>query len=113
MPKIHAQRVGNKIFTMLPVFLLSGAMGWCGTPFPGWWWYIIIHRHWPHPPEPDPVYRAFSNPMPGILGIIGGMAAGSLVHVVYPNESLVLVALAGLAGGRILSDLGTAFVKSK
>ena len=96
---------------MLSILLLSAAMGWCGTPYPGWWWYLI---HRPHPPGPDPgPYRAFSDPMPGIFGIIGGVAAGYAVHNTFPNESLVLVALAGFAGGRILLDIAGAFKKSR
>jgi len=98
---------------MFSIILLSAAMGWCGTPYPGWWWHII---HRPVPPHPDPdagPYRAFSDPMPGIFGIIGGIAAGYAVHTVFPNESLVLIALCALAGGRILSDIGGAFIKTK
>ena len=95
---------------MTTLILFSAAMGWCGTPYPGWWWAFFRWRRPSPPPPPDP-YRAFSNPMPGILAIIGGIAAGYGMHAVMPEEGYAAVGLAAFAGGRILSDIGGLFTQ--
>lgn len=95
---------------MLVLLIYSAALGWCGTRYPGWWWYLIKHPWpWPGPnpgPDPDPPYRkAGSDPMPGIAAIIGGIAGGYLMHNLLPEESFATIGLAALATGRILSDI--------
>jgi len=87
---------------MLTTLIFSAAMGWCGTPYPGWWWYIIRH---PHGPGPDP-YRISNELLVIPLGIVGGIIAGYSIHAALPQESYATIGLAAFAGGRILSDLG-------
>ena len=88
---------------MLLVILFSAAMGWCGTPYPGWW----RRRKNPPPPPPPDWFVSFvsSDPMPGIIaGIAGGIAGGLIMHYAV-SDNIVAVGLAALAGGRILNDI--------
>lgn len=87
---------------MLLVLLFSAAMGWCGTPYPGWW------RRRKHPPPPPPDWFmnfVSSDPMPGIIaGIAGGIAGGLIMNNAVDNN-IAAVGLAAFAGGRILSEI--------
>lgn len=92
---------------MLAIMLMSAALGWCG-PFFGTRRPILGPD--PNPgPDPDPIRRIFSDPMPGIIGIIGGLGAGYAIHAQAPSEGLATVGLAALAGGKILFDIVAGF----
>lgn len=72
----------------IPVMILVGLVGWCGTPIP-------------RPPGPkDP-----------LAGIIGGIAGGFLVSWALDLQAtasavdLIALAIGALAGGRVLFQL--------
>jgi hypothetical protein len=78
--------------------LLWGLAGWCGTPW----------RHWfppPPPPGPDPWWAV------KIFGVIGGVAAGWLFHTMDSTPMPGIVA--AFIGGRVLSDIGAAFLPQR
>src|SRR6186997_1220817 len=92
---------------MLVLLIYSAFLGWCGTPWPGWWRHILRPPR-PVPPEPDPPYRkATSDPMPGIAALVGGMAGGYLIHTLMPAEGLAATGLAAFAVGRVFSDIAS------
>ncbi len=86
--------------------LLFGAMGWCGTRYPGWW------HHGPHrgtvelPQDPIPVkiLDLFS----GVLAIAAGIGASHLFKTALPGEGLAAYSLIAFAGGRVISDAAMA-----
>jgi hypothetical protein len=78
---------------MIGAILFSAAMGWCGTPYPGWFW----HRK-PGPPDPDPWWLSV------ISSIIGGVIGGAIMHYTLSSE-LTAIGLASFAGGRIISGI--------
>lgn len=47
------------------MFALWGAVGWCGTPYPGWW-----RRPRPHP-DPEPWWLVGK-----IIGVVAGILGG-------------------------------------
>jgi len=59
-------------------------------------------------PDPDPIRRKISDPMPGItariFAMFGGIAAGLAVHYLLPSEGLTVVAFAAWAGGTLVFD---------
>lgn len=100
--------------SLTTILLFAAALGWCG-PF----WGMKRPRFFPDPkgpgpnPDPDPIRRLFSDPMPGIFGILGGVAAGYAIHSQLPQEGLASIGLAALAGGTILSPIATSIFSKK
>jgi hypothetical protein len=87
---------------MLLVLLFSAAMGWCGTPYPGWW----RRKKYPPPPPPDWFINfTSSDPMPGIIAGIAGGIAGGLIMNYAVSDNIAAVGLAALSGGRIVADI--------
>jgi uncharacterized membrane protein YeaQ/YmgE (transglycosylase-associated protein family) len=86
----------------LGLLLFWGAVGWCGTPWPGWW------RHPPPPPPPDPWWL-----ISRLVGIVCGVIGGWLFNQAWPvtqagaGAGLEVVAsgVAALVGAIVLLDL--------
>ena len=78
---------GGEVIFMGLAFLAM--MGWCGTKWPGWW-------RGPHPvPDPEPWWDlAF-----GVLGAVGGVAAGEIFRPVIGDAGFVATALTAFFGG--------------
>ncbi len=83
------------------LLILWAAVGWCGTPWPGWW-----RKPWP-PPPPDPWWL-----IDRIVGIVGGLIGGWFFTQNWPlpqGDTAALAAAASavgaLAGSIILHDL--------
>lgn len=78
----------------IALWVLWGAVGWCGTPW----------RRWPPPPEPDPWWWR-------VLGVVGGLIGGWAFSSAFPATSgdmymhAVASSLGALAGSIILQDL--------
>jgi hypothetical protein len=88
---------------MAAIILFSAAMGWCGTPWPGWW-----RKRKPGPPPPPDWFEYFEQEnytLKILTGIIGGIAGGLIINATAGFEQLAVIGLAALSGGRILSDL--------
>jgi len=91
-------------------FIFWGAVGWCGTPWPGWW------RRPTPPPPPDPWWF-----IDRIVGIVGGVIGGWLFVQAWPVEQageLVWLAVAAsgvgaFVGSLILLDLYLSFVRGR
>ena len=96
---------------MLTLLLFSAALGWCGTPYPGWW----RKKGPPPPPPPDWFLSIEPEPDPWRIpiGIIGGVAGGLLMSSISGGESLAVVGLAAFAGGRILNEVGRSMMSGK
>jgi hypothetical protein len=63
--------------------------GWCGTPYPGWWFG-------PHPhPDPEPWWVI------KIVSIIGGIAGGWMAQQIVGADSGAIVTLTTIAGSVI------------
>lgn len=69
------------------LMVISAAMGWCGTLFPGWW-------RGPQPPKPEPEPWVRSS----AIAVAGGLAGGYLVTKLL-TVSVILVGIGGFAGG--------------
>jgi hypothetical protein len=82
----------------------AAMMGWCGTMWPGWFvWWILHHRVGPPPPpDPDPWWR---NIVRGIIGVIGGIGAVKIIGPDYPDAGLVGTAVLSFFGGVFLGSL--------
>jgi hypothetical protein len=96
---------------MLPIFLFSALIGFCLTPY-----RRPIFGGDPNTgPGPDPIRRIYSDPMSGIwgriIGMLGGIAAGTIIHFLLPSESFATVGLAAWAGGAIFFDTASRFAR--
>jgi hypothetical protein len=82
-------------------FVFCAFMGWCGTPWPGWW------RH-PSPPDPDPWWL-----IDRLVGAAGGVISGLLLTQVLPvgpvgdtsAVAMLLTGVAAFAGSVVVQDL--------
>jgi hypothetical protein len=77
----------------IALWVLWGAVGWCGTPW----------RRWPPPPDPDPWWWR-------VIGIVGGLAGGWLFSSAWqagsdPATYAALSSLGALAGSIIVQDV--------
>ena len=85
----------------------AAAMGWCGTPYPGWFLEYLRRKKKPSPPSPpEPWKQDFLNP---VIGILGGVAGGYLASTGFGAENIAAIGLAGFAGGRIGSEVRAMF----
>lgn len=90
---------------MIGYAVLWGLVGWCGTPYPGWWLWYIIHHLKPPPPDGDPwlIYK--------VIGIIGGLAGGWVFQQVWsagPEVSAIgaaTSAVGALVGSVVFNDI--------
>lgn len=73
-------------------------VGWCGTPWPGWW-------RGPRKPQPDPWWW-FGH----ILGAIGGVAATIVFKDVIGQAGFVATTLTAFFGGAFLASIGGALI---
>lgn len=81
-------------------FLMWMLVGWCGTPYPGWW-------RWPgpgpRPPQPDPWWAI------KIASAVGGLAGGWLTQSILGPDggAVALIATFGgaIAGGGFLGSV--------
>ena len=96
---------------MLPIFLFSALIGFCLTPYRR----PIFGGDFNKGHEPDPIRRIYSDPMTGIwgriIGMLGGIAAGTIIHFLLPSESFATVGLAAWAGGAIFFDTASRFAR--
>lgn len=90
---------------MNPILLgFWGLVGWCGTPYPGWW------RFPPPPPPPDP-FRSINVAMIKTIGTIGGLVGGAVYTQVFPIEgtlnslNVAPTAIGAVVGSIFLSEL--------
>jgi hypothetical protein len=76
----------------------AAMMGWCGTRWPGWilWW--ILH-HKPNPPDPPEPWREL---LISVLGAVGGVIAVRIIGPDYPDAGLMGTALIAFFGGTFL-----------
>jgi hypothetical protein len=76
---------------MMMAFLAM--MGWCGTKWPGWW-------RGPHPvPDPEPWWDLAY----GVLGVIGGVAAGTVFKPILTDSGLLLTGITAFFGGTFVA----------
>jgi hypothetical protein len=73
--------------------------GWCGTPYPRWWWRVPSP---PPPPDPEPWWR--SRLIGVVAGIIGGWAS-TQVFGPHPEPWTVVTAAATAVGASLTSRL--------
>lgn len=97
---------------MVTVLAFSAAMGWCGTPWPGWvWWLLRKRKPWPPPPPPwDDWLQKVADPGQPVpwhiaIGMLGGIAAGWSMNAAVGAEQWAAVGLAAFAGGRIANEI--------
>ena len=82
------------------LLIFWAAVGWCGTPWPGWW-----RKPWP-PPPPDPWWV-----IDRVVGIVGGVVGGWLFNNSWPvgqpelGTAVVFSGVGALVGAIILHDL--------
>ena len=96
---------------MLPIFLFSALIGFCLTPYRR----PIFGGDPDMSTEPDSIRKTYSDPMAGIwgriIGMLGGIAAGTIIHFTLPSESFATVGLAAWAGGAIFFDTASRFAR--
>jgi hypothetical protein len=81
------------------LFALWALAGWCGTPYPRWWWRIPPP---PWPPDPEPWWRS------KVIGVVAGVIGGWALSQVFgpgPQPWTVVPAAASALGGFFLSRL--------
>jgi len=82
---------------MSPALLALWAIaGWCGTPYPRWWWRI------PPPPDPEPWWIS------KLIGVVAGILGGWAITQVFgpsPDPWTVVPAIASAVGGFFVSRL--------
>ena len=84
---------------MTTLAVLWALVGWCGT----------VPKKFPiPPPQPDPWPWKDT-----LIGIIGGIAGGFLVHSGLNIQEMAGTGFGALAGGRILSDIAGAIMPAK
>jgi hypothetical protein len=82
------------------LFALWAIVGWCGTPYPRWWWRV------PPPPDPEPWWRS------RLIGVVAGIIGGWAFTQVFgprPEPWTVVPAAATAVGAffasRLVGDL--------
>jgi hypothetical protein len=77
-----------------------GVSGWCGTPYPRWWWGPPPH------PDPEPWWRS------RVIGVLLGIAGGFAFQRVFGPQpepwtpaAVGASALAALVVSRFVGDL--------
>lgn len=81
----------------------AAMMGWCGTMWPGWLiWYILHHHGNPPPPDPEPWWRFI---LRGVIGAIGGVIAVKIIGPDYQDAGLIGTAVISFFGGVALGSL--------
>lgn len=93
-------------------YAFAAAIGWCGTLWPGWIIWKLLHPHSPDPgPGPDPWLSIMVN---SVIGVVGGVAGAYAVSQALPGEvSLVTVSIGAFVGARVAGNVyGLATMKS-
>ena len=82
------------------LFALWAIVGWCGTPYPRWWWRV------PPPPDPEPWWRS------RLIGVVAGVLGGwAFTQVFGPSPEPWTVVTAGATAvgayfaSRLVGDL--------
>ncbi len=76
-------------------FAFAAMVGWCGTPYPGWW-------RGPRKPQPDPWWWFVH-----ILGAAGGIGAVIIFKPIVGDAGVVATALTAFFGGAFVSSLAS------
>ena len=93
---------------MIATILVSAAMGYCGTPYPGWFGKYLRKKR-PTPPPPEP-WGEWLNKVAGpgepvpwrlVIGAVGGIAGGLAAQAAFGPEQFAAIGLAAFAGGRL------------
>jgi hypothetical protein len=87
---------------MAGLFVLWALDGWCGTPYPGWLLYWLLH-HGPPPPPPDGYQWLISKG----IGVVGGIVGGLAFHQAFSSgqDVTALVAATSSVGAFVGSIL--------
>jgi hypothetical protein len=81
----------------------AAMMGWCGTMWPGWFlWWLIHHGGRPPIPDPEPWWR---NLVRGVIGAIGGIGAVTIIGPDFQDPGLVGTGVLAFFGGVFLGSL--------
>jgi|GEM_PF-708577 len=85
---------------LVPLYALWAVIGWCGTPYPGWW-------PRPQPPDPEPWWR------PRLIGVVAGLVGGWVFTQVFGPEpqpwssalQVAATAVGAFGASRVVGDL--------
>jgi len=79
----------------------AAMMGWCGTRWPGWFLWWILH-HKPNPPDPPEPWRDL---LGSLIGAVGGIGAVTILAPVLNGATLAETGATAFFGGVFLGSV--------
>jgi uncharacterized membrane protein YeaQ/YmgE (transglycosylase-associated protein family) len=96
----------------MALFGLWALVGWCGTPWPGWYiWWLLHHNGPPPPPDPWP----WIDKLAGVVGgVVGGWAFTQIWSSGQDASAVVAAtsAIGAFVGSIIFTDVAD-IIKSR